>query len=255
MECVALEQIRNRRRGLGPRSVALLLSIAVHAAAVPLIGAAFVTHDPAPVEPPVIEVTLAWMPPPAQEEVPPAAVSTPPPPEPPAAEAPPPAAPANPAPAVPRPPKVHAAVHPRPAPAREKPQPEAIAAPTPEAAPAAPETAPAASPPPPQVSAAPPPVQADVLARYSRAVLERLERQKTYPILSQRRGEEGTVVVHLTVSEDGRLLDVEPQGNGPERLIEASLAAVRAAAPFPPLPPELGAHQVAFNLPIVYRLR
>lgn len=93
------------------------------------------------------------------------------------------------------------------------------------------------------------------MSAYSRALLDRLERHKNYPAASQRRGEEGTITVRLTLAEDGQLVGVTPLSEGPTRLVEASLAAVQAAAPFPPLPAELGSRQAVFTLPITYRLQ
>jgi periplasmic protein TonB len=245
----------------------------VHAAALPVIATAWISRTPA-VDPPSIEVTLAWAPPVVEQPAAPSGEATAAPPpaaeEPAAAAEAAPAPPPKPAPAEPqvvvhRPATVHRPlpVH-RPTVAQKPAHPVAEAAPPPGAspgnAPAAAETVAsttnsAAVAEPLQVAAAPPPAKADVLAHYSRILLDRLERHKTYPVLAQRRGEEGTVTVRLTVSEDGRLLDVEPVGESPGRLVEASLAAVQAAAPFPPLPPELGSRQAVFNLPIIYRLR
>lgn len=112
-----------------------------------------------------------------------------------------------------------------------------------------------APPPPPAAEVAPSAAKAGLLATYSRTLVDRLDRHKVYPPLSQRRGEEATITVRLTLSEDGQLIGVVPLGNGPGRLVEASLAAVQAAAPFPPLPAALGMRQAVFTLPIVYRLQ
>lgn len=95
--------------------------------------------------------------------------------------------------------------------------------------------------------------QADFTA-YARQLLERLERHKTYPVLSARRGEEGIVTLRLVLARDGTLVSAEPIGDAPRRLVEASLAAVRAASPFPPVPADFTG-TAAFTLPIAYRLR
>ncbi len=109
-----------------------------------------------------------------------------------------------------------------------------------------------AAPSPPPLPAGPAPDR--LLAAYARRVLAQLEQHKTYPIMSQRRGEEGTITLRITVAADGRVIDVHPVADGPSRLVHASLDAVTAAAPFPPLPAGLGANRMVFNLPITYRL-
>lgn len=238
------DRLSRSSRGLWPGGTALLLSTAVHAAILPVAGFLW-TSQPAP-RPLTdsMDVILAW--------------------ERPAEDAPSEAQP--PAPAPPRPSGVpdtphaatppsaptasrrltHAASHVLDAPVRTE-----ILADT--GAAAAADVVPAAEPP--QVAALPPPPKAELLAKYSRLLLGQLERFKTYPVLSQRRGEEGTVLLRLTLAEDGRLLSAEPVGQGPERLVLASLAAVQAASPFPPLPEEMNSRQLVFDLPITYQLR
>ena len=100
------------------------------------------------------------------------------------------------------------------------------------------------------------PAQRDMMVTgYAAQILDAVERRKTYPALSVNRGEEDTITVRLVVSSTGELLDLTATAGTHHRLIEASLAAVRAAAPFPAFPAELGASSLAFNLPVVYRLR
>ena len=104
--------------------------------------------------------------------------------------------------------------------------------------------------------AEPSPAQREMaVSGYASQVLSAVERYKTYPALSVSRGEEDTITVHLLISARGELLDLTATSGTHHRLIEASLAAVRAAAPFPAFPAELGGVQLAFNLPVVYRLR
>ena len=93
------------------------------------------------------------------------------------------------------------------------------------------------------------------MASYARRLLARLDQYKRYPSLSLRRGEEGTVTIRLTLAADGRLVDIQTTDDAPARLVEASLAAVRSAAPFPPLPSGLQGTEAVFTLPVSYRLR
>lgn len=235
-------------RGLWPGGTALLLSTAVHAAILPVAGLLWTCQPATPPQADSLDVVLAWEAPPVVDDVP----STAQPPAAPRAIAPPPVltpvlAPVPaPAPAARR--LTHAASHVLDATLPMEPVTDVGASPAIAEAVAAPA-------PPPQVAALPPPPKAELLARYSRLLLGQLERFKTYPVLSQRRGEEGTVLLRLTLAEDGRLLSAEPVGQGAERLVLASLAAVQAASPFPPLPEELNSHQLVFDLPITYQLR
>jgi protein TonB len=205
----------------------LLLSIAIHAAAlVPLLrlGWHLPTEDAPPTR--VVELELAPLPPPA---VAPAPLPTP-------ALAPPAHHPSK-----------AAAAPPRPVAAAPSPSPATVPAE------AASDTAPA---PPPATRPSPAPQAAagDIMGPYARALLARLEAHKRYPVLSRRRGEEGIVTLRLSVAADGRLVSAEPVGEAPQRLIDASLEAVRDAAPFPPLPAALQAAQAVFTLPVAYRL-
>ncbi len=278
MDAVSPQPISRRTHPSWPGGLGLVLSVAFHATLLPLIGGFWLlTPTKQPPPPQAIEVTLAWMPPPAAAVPAPTATATATAPSvaPPAesrlaAPAPP---PAKPRPSTARPATARPARHPRPlahraAPLPPKPAPPAAAVAAPSArtpaegsppagriAAAPPAAAGASIAPPLDASAAAPPAKAEILARYSRTLLDRLERHKTYPLSSQRRGEEGTIVVRLTVAEDGHLIHVEPVGDGPHRLVEASLAAVQAGAPFPPLPAELGTRVAIFSLPITYRLR
>ncbi|HIJ62621.1 MAG TPA: TonB family protein [Rhodospirillaceae bacterium] len=242
---MTLPQDRSRRsaRRVLPGGTALLLSTAVHAAVLPLAGLLW-TSSPS-VAPPAdsIQVTLAWEPSPPPGENAPA--------EPPRAATPPTAPPTTPAIAKPATPVArrltHAASH-------------VIDTSAPQQSPAENATAAGAGAgaevaEPPQQAALPPPPKAEVLARYSRQLLGRLENFKTYPALSQRRGEEGTILLRLTLAEDGRLISAEPLGDGAARLVQASLTAVQAASPFPPIPEELNSRQLVFDLPVSYRLR
>lgn len=93
------------------------------------------------------------------------------------------------------------------------------------------------------------------LGAYGRQILEKVERFKTYPLLSLRRREEGMVMLRLVLSATGDLLEASPVAPAPARLIAASMAAVHAAAPFPPPPLGSAGGTVAFDLPITYRMQ
>ncbi len=273
MNAVSPEWSRRRPRPLWLGS--LILSSVIHAAALPLIGGAWFARDKTVEQPQIVEVTLTWMAPAAEPQakpapVTPAAESMPHPQSIPAAEPMPAGRPSIGTPLLGEPirppPKAgdttdrRAAPHRRGA-KRTKPPPPTTqmameAPPSPAGSPGRTNAAPhLAAPSPPAMAEPSGPSKAEALTRYSRGLLDLLERHKVYPLLSQRRGEQGTIVIRLTLAEDGHLLRAEPLGGGPGRLIEASLAAVQAAAPFPPLPAELGGREAVFNVPITYRLQ
>jgi protein TonB len=228
---------RPARAALLPGGMAMAVSMALHAAMLPLLLG--IGRPTAPIEPAaeqIIEISVAWAPPPAG----PQAIHH-----------------EEPAPDIQRP--TTAAIGTPAAPRHRSAKPRAVTAIAPQPDTGSVDPAPAETPTP-QVAAlsaatTPPPPRAEMMALYARRLLERLERHKTYPALSERRGEEGIVTLRLIVAADGALVAATPVGEAPRRLIEASLAAVQAAAPFPALPQDFAAAQVAFDLPIAYRLR
>jgi TonB family protein len=70
-----------------------------------------------------------------------------------------------------------------------------------------------------------------------------------YPDSARRRGEEGRVVLVLTVADDGTVARLDATADGAsQRLLAAALAAVRRAAPF------ARSSSGEFRIPIVFRL-
>lgn len=227
-------------RSLAPGTVAILLSSAAHAALLlPLMSLAWIVPGPEAEPPKVVEVTLAWTAPPEQP------IS---------------------APSAPAPPRTSPAPQPLVMPRRMAPtsRPQAVPVPaaTSSVAPQPPPLSETGSgsegelPPLLAAAAPPPPRDEAMMAGYAKVLLARLDHHKRYPALSLRRGEEGIVTIRLTLSADGTLVTVRPtDDDAPARLVEASLAAVRDAAPFPPLPTGLQGSEAVFTLPMSYRLR
>lgn len=95
-----------------------------------------------------------------------------------------------------------------------------------------------------------------VQAEYLAEVLSRVQMAKFYPRQARRRREHGTVKVRFTIQATGALGAVEVSGSsGRSRLDEAAVRTVRRAAPFPPFPEALRAHELHVVVPIVYQLR
>jgi protein TonB len=79
-------------------------------------------------------------------------------------------------------------------------------------------------------------------------IRKRIESRKTYPLMARRRGWEGEVVVELVLSGAGELEGLRLlRHSGFPLLDRATLTAVRAAVPFPPVPGRV-------KIPVSYRL-
>ena len=84
---------------------------------------------------------------------------------------------------------------------------------------------------------------------------ERIERYKEYPVMARKGRAEGMVVIRGILLRDGNLQQcsvVRSSGSG--LLDNAAMRAVRSVGKFPPVPPELGGDDLAFELPISFRL-
>jgi len=61
----------------------------------------------------------------------------------------------------------------------------------------------------------------------------------------------GTVVVRIVIARDGRVIEAGiAKPSGVAALDKGMLEAIRTAAPYPPLPPELPGDQFVFTQPI-----
>lgn len=93
-------------------------------------------------------------------------------------------------------------------------------------------------------------------ANYASLLFRAIDRVRFYPIGARDRGEEGRVVLRVTIAADGRLLDAFiASGSGFPDLDAATIDMARRAAPYPPLPRALGAERASFNVPVVFGIR
>ncbi|MFC2969554.1 TonB family protein, partial [Acidimangrovimonas pyrenivorans] len=89
-------------------------------------------------------------------------------------------------------------------------------------------------------------------ASWGAAIAAQIERHKRYP--RDARGATGKVSVALTIGRDGSLRGVRlRRSSGSVALDAAALAAVRAAAPYPPAPAALGDASYSFSLTVAFR--
>lgn len=86
---------------------------------------------------------------------------------------------------------------------------------------------------------------------YSRELLARIQRHKTYPRSAQRRRISGRVTLSLQLDRQGRIVDLHCTGN--PMLCRAAMRATRSAAPFQPLP--AGTARLAFDYQMSYILK
>jgi TonB family protein len=152
----------------------------------------------------------------------------------------------------------------RPRPRHEPQHPAPVVAAIKQAEPAASApAAPASAPQPAVQQAAAPPAAArtvdaalakEALGRYAAVLHGLIEARKSYPPQALLRHEQGIVRLRIVVDQGGRLIEVTALSEAPAHLIEASVQATKAAAPFPALPTELGTPRATFELPITFRL-
>jgi protein TonB len=105
---------------------------------------------------------------------------------------------------------------------------------------------------------APAPLSAEqqrLIDSYARRIYrDRIARFVKYPLAAQEAGIEGTVLLLVSISAAGALVDVRVVSTGAHAwLCDSATRAIRDAAPFPALPAGLGAI-VAFELPFDFRL-
>lgn len=97
--------------------------------------------------------------------------------------------------------------------------------------------------------------QSRVIDQYLWSVANKISQYRYH---SNQANEQGTVVLRLVISRDGRLLDVSiARSSGILNLDRGLIEAARAAAPYAPLPSVISGPQVAVTLPFasVYRAR
>jgi periplasmic protein TonB len=91
-----------------------------------------------------------------------------------------------------------------------------------------------------------------LLSAYAITVHAAVERHKLKPRLRQR----GQVLVQISIAPSGELLSQSVlQSSGLPELDTAAIASLRQAAPFPPIPPEVGSGPLTLTVPFHYNTR
>ena len=97
--------------------------------------------------------------------------------------------------------------------------------------------------------------RSELLYRYRDSIVRRIERAKQYPQLAERRGQQGQVVVQLTINATGQLIGrpTVVTGCGHSLLDEEAVECIVRAAPFGALPNDKT--ELTFEIMIEFRLR
>jgi protein TonB len=94
------------------------------------------------------------------------------------------------------------------------------------------------------------------LASYNQLVAAHLQRFKQYPSGARAAGEQGTSRLSFTLGRSGQVLGSRLAGSsGHPALDGETLAMVRRAQPFPPMPPELKQASMSFSIPVQFSIR
>jgi protein TonB len=97
---------------------------------------------------------------------------------------------------------------------------------------------------------------AAALASYNQLVAAHLQRFKQYPSSARAAGEQGTSRLSFTLGRSGQVLGSRLAGSsGHPSLDGETLAMVRRAQPFPPMPPELKQASISFSIPVQFSIR
>ena len=97
---------------------------------------------------------------------------------------------------------------------------------------------------------------AAALASYNQLVAAHLQRFKQYPSSAKAAGEQGTSRLSFTLGRSGQVLGSRLAGSsGHPSLDGETLAMVRRAQPFPPMPSELKQASMSFSIPVQFSIR
>jgi protein TonB len=97
---------------------------------------------------------------------------------------------------------------------------------------------------------------AAALASYNQLVAAHLQRFKQYPSSAKAAGEQGAARLSFTLGRSGQVLGSRLAGSsGHPSLDGETLAMVRRAQPFPPMPPDLKQASMSFSIPVQFSIR
>lgn len=91
---------------------------------------------------------------------------------------------------------------------------------------------------------------------YLSRVARQIERFREYPAIARQNGQQGRVVMRVTITRDGRLLDASvDRSSGWPAIDSAELATVRRSGKFPDVPGSMPGDPIVLILPVTYKFR
>jgi TonB family protein len=95
----------------------------------------------------------------------------------------------------------------------------------------------------------------EAMLRYQDMVKQRIEEVRRYPYWAKKQGIQGTTFVNFLVLSNGSSQDIEIiRPSGSKILDEETIATIKRANPFPPIPKETHASFVRMEVSIVFKL-
>jgi periplasmic protein TonB len=97
---------------------------------------------------------------------------------------------------------------------------------------------------------------AAAIASYNQLVAAHLQRFKQYPSGARAAGEQGTSRLSFTLGRSGQVLGSRLAGSSGHAALDGeTLAMIRRAQPFPPMPPDLKQASMSFSIPVQFSIR
>lgn len=91
---------------------------------------------------------------------------------------------------------------------------------------------------------------------YLSRVARQIERFREYPAIARQNGQQGRVVMRVTITRDGRLLDASvDRSSGWPVIDSAELATIRRSGKFPEVPGSMPGDPIVLILPVTYKFR
>ena len=93
-------------------------------------------------------------------------------------------------------------------------------------------------------------------SNYLQSIIRLISQKKSYPVIAQRRGQQGQVTLRLKLNRAGQVLSVEIINPSPyQELNEAALLTVKQISKYPEIPAELKDSTLVLKIPINYRIQ
>ena len=92
------------------------------------------------------------------------------------------------------------------------------------------------------------------LARLGAGLKDLLVQHRYYPQQAAQAGEDGTVVIELTVARSGRVESVSVKSGSGSSWLDMAAVGTWRNAQLPPLPAEVAGDRLTFSIPINYLL-